>query len=139
MARIDIVCPNCRQVNRRGVDFWGRLLDPRQPKLCTLCGTDLHTGKRSKGGLLLAVLGYGASYFLHALVGAGLAMMVFMGILLSCQEFFAAHSSWSQVMGIVAMGVGALVGLLQARSAQKKGELHTHAQATKLHHKGAKH
>ncbi len=30
-------------------------------------------------------------------------------------------------------------GLLQARSAQKKGELHTHAQAPKLHHKGAKH
>ncbi len=49
MARIDIVCPNCRQVNRRGVDFWGRLLDPRQPKLCTLCGTDLHTGNVEEG------------------------------------------------------------------------------------------
>lgn len=133
MVRIEIVCPKCRQVNRRGTDFVGRLLDPRQPQLCTLCGTNLRTGKRDAGGFALGVIGWTATYLLNAFVGAGGFMLLFMGILLAWPEFFASHPGWSQVLGIISMIAGALVGLVLAEHARRKGELHTHTKKAKGH------
>jgi len=131
MARIEIVCPNCRQINRRGTDFVGRLLDPRQPKLCTLCGTNLRTGKRDAGGLALGAMGWMATYFLNAFVGAGGFLLLFIGTLLAWPDFFETHPGWSQVLGITPMIAGALVGLVLAERARRKGELHTHAKKRK--------
>jgi hypothetical protein len=131
MAGIEIVCPNCRQVNRRGVDLAGRLLDPRQPQLCTVCGTNLDTGTRSAGGFVLGLLGRSASYFLNALVGAGGFVLLFVGIELAWPEFFESHSGSSQVMGAICVIAGILLGLVLAERARRKGELHTRAKATK--------
>jgi hypothetical protein len=43
----------------KATDFVGRLLDPSQPKLCTLCGTNLRTGERDAGGLVMDAMGAG--------------------------------------------------------------------------------
>ena len=132
MARIEIVCPNCRQINRRGADFVGRLLDPRQPQLCTLCGTNLRTGKRDAGGFALGAMGWMATYFLNAFVGAGGLTLLFMGILLAWPEFFETNPGWSPVLGTIALVTGALVGLALAERARRKGELHTHAKKNRV-------
>lgn len=131
MARIEIVCPNCRQVNRRGADFVGRLLDPRQPQLCTLCGTNLRTGKRDAGEFGLGVLGWTATYLMNAFVGAAGLALTFVGVLLAWPELFETHPGWRQFLGIISLIAGAVVGLVLAERARRKGELHTHAKRAK--------
>jgi hypothetical protein len=131
MARTEIVCPNCRQVNLRGMDSVGRLLDPRQPQLCTVCGTTLDTGKRSAGGFVLGLLGWSASYILNALVGAGGFVLLLVGIELAWPEFFESHSGLSRVMGTVCVLAGVLLGLGLAERARRRGQLHTQRKATK--------
>jgi hypothetical protein len=131
MARIEIVCPNCHQVNRRGTDFVGRLLDPRQPKLCTLCGTNLRTRKRDAGGLVMGVMGWTATYFLNAFAYAAVSMMFSMGILLAWQDFFLSHPDAGQILWPITLITGALVGIWEAERARRKGELHTNAKKAK--------
>ena len=131
MARIDIACPNCHQVNRRGTDFFGRLFDPRQPRLCTLCGTDLRTGKRDAGGLVMGVMGWTATYFLHAFAYSAVFMVFAMGFLLAGQDFFLLHPEAGQILWPSTLITGAVVGVVQAERARRKGELHTHAKKAK--------
>lgn len=127
MARIEIVCPNCGQINRRGTDFVGRLLDPRQPQLCTLCGARLRNGKRDAGGMALGAMGWAATYLLNALVGAGGGALLFVAILLAWPDFIAAHAEWRQAAGSLFLIAGVVAGLALAERARRKGELHTRA------------
>ena len=127
MARIEIACPNCHQVNQRGADFVGRLLDPRQPNLCTLCDTNLRTGKRDAGGLVMGVMGWTATYFLNVFAYTAVFMMLFVGIQLALSDFFLSHPGAGQILAPGSLIVGAVVGVIQAERARRKGELHTHA------------
>ena len=131
MARLEIVCPNCRQVNRRGTDFVGRLVDPRQPSLCTVCGTNLRTGKRGASDVALGLMGWTATCFLNAFVGAGGSALLCVGIVLAWPEFFLSHPNASPILGMSFLIAGALLGLVQAERARRKGELHTHAKRAK--------
>ena len=131
MARIDIICPNCHQLNRRGTDFVGSLLDPRQPKLCTLCGTNLRTGKRDAGGLVMGAMGWTATYFLNVFAYTAIFMMLFVGIQLALSDFFLSHPGIGQILAPGCLVVGAVVGVIQAERARRKGVLHTHAKQAK--------
>jgi|WetSurMetagenome_2_1015567.scaffolds.fasta_scaffold563910_2 hypothetical protein len=124
MTQREIICPHCKQINRRGTDFVGRLLDPRLPQLCTLCGTNLRTGMRDAGGVALGAIGWVATYFLNAFVCAGGFFLLFMGVLLAWPEFFETNPGWDRVLGIGLMMAGVLVGLIIAEKARRHGELH---------------
>jgi hypothetical protein len=123
MAQLDIVCPHCKQLNRSVRGPFGILLEHRHPHLCTLCGTNLRTGKRDAGGMVLGVMGWSSTYFLNAFVYAAICMMLCMGIVLGWQDFFILHPGASRSVWLAALIGGAVVGVVQAERARRKGNL----------------
>lgn len=115
MGRIEITCQQCHQLNVRYTG-WAALFNPRRPRYCTLCETELATGRRRALDRLLAAPMWVCVYLLHVVIGAVLPGIV-------------AALVWPSVldqplyMRVVPLLCGALAGLLLAERSRRAGTL----------------
>src|SRR4051812_42663610 len=76
MARQEHRCPRCGQLNARYTGLVGALYNPRFASECGACHADLKTGRRDPLTAIFGWLTLDALYLVHAMVGAGLVMVV---------------------------------------------------------------
>lgn len=116
MRRTETVCPRCRQVNIRHHGFGAWLVNPRYPRQCTLCGTDLRTGERSPYLAVLGGVGWAATYVGHLVAGIGIAAagaaLIWPGIL-----------NQPVLIRVAPLAAGAATGVALAEWSRRRGEL----------------
>ncbi|MGK7922519.1 MAG: hypothetical protein AB4080_21190 [Trichodesmium sp.] len=80
MARQEIRCPHCKQLNVRYTGWYSLISHPRNSSSCTVCGTNLITGER---GIITAIFGYLTLVSIYSLYGfIGMALIQLLGMLL---------------------------------------------------------
>ena len=115
MGRLEITCPQCHQLNVRYTG-WAALFNPRRPRYCTLCETELATGRRHALDMLLAVPRWVCVYLCHIVIGAVLPGIV-------------AALVWPSILDqplyvrVVPLLCGALAGLALAERSRRAGTL----------------
>jgi hypothetical protein len=125
----EIICPRCRQINRRSdADFrsvpgFSSELDPgsrysSNRQLCSLCYTHLRTGQRSAWAIPLALLGWGVIYAAHALV-----VSFFCGLPVLILWLTVVRSDWMYGPTLGATLLGMAIGLGLAETSRRRGEL----------------
>lgn len=116
MKRTETTCPRCNQVNARYQGAFGWLANPRWPDTCTLCGTNLATGRQQVVGAVAGMMTRISTYTLHALVGAAVPMVV---VALVWPSIFEQPV----VIRTAPLAVGAACGLYLAERSRRKGRL----------------
>jgi hypothetical protein len=113
--RTAIHCPNCRQLNLRYHGSKGYLLNPRRPECCTICGTDLKTGRRGAFGRVRAVFMWTTLYSIHAFIGGALIIPVAL--------FYPDLMRQPMQVRVALLVVGIGLGLLAAEQSRRRGSL----------------
>ena len=120
----ELVCSRCGNTNRRVFYMddtpYSRFMplmfeagrNPRNPELCSVCGTNLLTGRRGIGGRVLAIVMWTGIYGLHALV---MMMAVVIPVAINWPE-----NDW---MVRVAALIGAAAGLGLAEWSRRRKKL----------------
>ena len=116
MARTEIVCRHCHQVNVRHSGWQGFLLDPRWPENCTICMSPLDGSPRGVVDAAIGRIKWAAVYFLHAFVGAGILMV---GSLILWPGMM--NRPW--FVRVAPMAAGLVAGLLLAERSRRAGTL----------------
>lgn len=114
---VRITCPHCRQVNARYRGWAGFFLNPKRPEDCTLCGTELRTGKRDAMGRAHGMMMWTTTYVLHAFVGAAILIPVVL--------LFPDFTVLSIPVRVAPLAAGGVMGLLMAERARRRGSLLT--------------
>ncbi|MDJ0553242.1 MAG: hypothetical protein QNJ68_02120 [Microcoleaceae cyanobacterium MO_207.B10] len=121
MARQEIHCPHCKQLNVRYTGWNSFFRNPRNPSSCTVCGTNLSTGER---GIITAIFGYlslVSIYSLYAFIG--IALMQLLGMLLIIIFSLNFFDNLWRFLWLVMMLIGLFSGIVWAETRRRKGEL----------------
>ncbi|HYS52900.1 MAG TPA: hypothetical protein VER58_03920 [Thermoanaerobaculia bacterium] len=123
--RIELHCPRCGQTNAR-YSGWRSILNPKWAEFCTLCGAHLVTGERfgvdvAFGGFLMILI-----YGLHALVGAGLFLIVSALFMVG-----RLNPAWLDRLSLLLPVAGAAAGVALAEWSRRQGTLLSNRRAPK--------
>jgi hypothetical protein len=119
--RQEIHCPYCKQLNVRSKG-WRSIFNPRNPCLCTVCGTNLGTGQRLLIDAIFGYINWFSLYVFYGFVGAVLMLLPMMFVM----TIFGL-SDWGRYLSLCIMLMGAVGGIISAERARRRGELiHKH-------------
>ncbi len=120
MSQQELTCPRCRQVNLRssGSGLERVLTNPKYPDLCTLCRTDLKSGKRAAVDIPAAWIMWFGMYMIYAVALIGLCSFPFWFFALLTYQ---VEQILLPVTAATSLGLG--LGLWIAEKKRRRGEL----------------
>jgi hypothetical protein len=115
MARSEVTCTRCHQVNVRHSGWAGFFLNPRWAWTCTLCGTPLDGSPRGRVDEVRSWFMWSTAYLGHALAGLGLAVLLSL--------LWPGLINQPLAVRLAPMALGVVLGLMLAERSRRAGTL----------------
>ncbi len=121
MARQEIHCPYCQQLNVRHTGGLGLITNPRNTSFCTVCGTNLRTGERGICAPFFYFIMLVSIYCFYVLFVTSL--MQLLGLLIIIIFNLDPFDYFWRFLFLFMILMGVLGGIVWADIRRRKGEL----------------
>ena len=121
MARQEIHCPYCKQLNVRQTGWLGVITAPRTSSCCTVCKTNLRTGERGIFAPFFAFLMFVSIYCIYILLVTTLIQLFWLLIIIIFN--LNPFNNMGRFLSLLMIAIGIGGGILLAETRRRKGEL----------------